>query len=320
MTTFNVYARENVSDLKTTLATGLTSPSYSVAGLTKGKKYLFSIGAEKNGIEKVSDEKVMLFGEVWTPHNIAAAVFTTDTLSLGALSNWIDEKTSIAISQASASKQPAVVSVGSSKVVRFDSVDDVLFTSNLSFVSLIHNKSNAWAFVVYRQNGEYSNANINYKDLIRFNASTHASIFGLFASTPTQNYKPTVGSRRIISNAAQFCSAVTGTQSDPVKMAMGEADFVNQTFRTYVNTINENTLTTGFGSGTTSTDAVNFTVGGYLGSADEYFKGDIYAIIFGNTEISLPDRQKLEGWAAHKYGLTGNLPANHPYKTLIPTL
>ena len=30
-------------------------------------------------------------------------------------------------------------------------------------------------------------------------------------------------------------------------------------------------------------------------------------------------RQKIKGYIAHKWGLTSNLPANHPYKTGFPT-
>jgi hypothetical protein len=34
---------------------------------------------------------------------------------------------------------------------------------------------------------------------------------------------------------------------------------------------------------------------------------------------STTDRQKLEGYLAHKWGLTANLPSDHPYKTAEPT-
>ena len=34
--------------------------------------------------------------------------------------------------------------------------------------------------------------------------------------------------------------------------------------------------------------------------------------------ISTDIRQKVEGYLAHKWGLTGNLPAGHPYKTTAP--
>jgi len=36
------------------------------------------------------------------------------------------------------------------------------------------------------------------------------------------------------------------------------------------------------------------------------------------TGLSESDRQKLEGYLAHKWGLTANLPSDHPYKTVAP--
>jgi hypothetical protein len=38
-----------------------------------------------------------------------------------------------------------------------------------------------------------------------------------------------------------------------------------------------------------------------------------------NASISLSDIQKVEGYLAHKWGLTASLPSDHPYKTVGPT-
>ena len=54
--TYNIYQRETLDQTPVQIATGLTSKNYAVSGLTKGKKYLFSVGAVKNGFEKVSAE------------------------------------------------------------------------------------------------------------------------------------------------------------------------------------------------------------------------------------------------------------------------
>jgi len=43
----------------------------------------------------------------------------------------------------------------------------------------------------------------------------------------------------------------------------------------------------------------------------------LYEFIAAET-VSDIDRQKLEGYLAHKHGLDGNLPAGHPYKTSPP--
>ena len=46
--------------------------------------------------------------------------------------------------------------------------------------------------------------------------------------------------------------------------------------------------------------------------------GDIAEILVGGSTLDTNQRQKIEGYLAHKYGLTGNLPSDHPYKTAAP--
>ena len=41
-------------------------------------------------------------------------------------------------------------------------------------------------------------------------------------------------------------------------------------------------------------------------------------MIVSSTLLSTVNRQKLEGYLAHKWGLTADLPADHPYKTAVP--
>jgi hypothetical protein len=41
-------------------------------------------------------------------------------------------------------------------------------------------------------------------------------------------------------------------------------------------------------------------------------------VILTTSQLSGYDRERLEGYLAHKWGLTANLPADHPYKTVIP--
>ena len=46
--------------------------------------------------------------------------------------------------------------------------------------------------------------------------------------------------------------------------------------------------------------------------------GAIGEIVITNGTLSTDDRQKVEGYLAHKWGLTGNLPADHPHKAGAP--
>jgi len=57
----------------------------------------------------------------------------------------------------------------------------------------------------------------------------------------------------------------------------------------------------------------------YLGrSGSNYSDGRFCEYIVLRRNVTTIERQKLEGYLAHKWGLTANLPADHPYKTAIP--
>lgn len=47
--------------------------------------------------------------------------------------------------------------------------------------------------------------------------------------------------------------------------------------------------------------------------------GCLGEVIVTDASVSATDRQKIEGYLAHKWGMTDKLPSGHPYKTLWPT-
>ncbi|MFZ9949840.1 MAG: hypothetical protein ACO3FX_09585, partial [Gemmobacter sp.] len=46
--------------------------------------------------------------------------------------------------------------------------------------------------------------------------------------------------------------------------------------------------------------------------------GQIAEIVVANTLASTAERQRLEGYLAHKWGRAGSLPADHPWKAVAP--
>ena len=52
--------------------------------------------------------------------------------------------------------------------------------------------------------------------------------------------------------------------------------------------------------------------------ASTYYQGSMYEVIFYNPGLSMERRQKVEGYLAHKWGLSGSLMAGHPYKVNAP--
>jgi hypothetical protein len=70
---------------------------------------------------------------------------------------------------------------------------------------------------------------------------------------------------------------------------------------------------------TTSTTSAAGIVIGSDATFAEPLKGSIYEIVMLPSVADTTTRQKLEGYLAWKWGLTANLPAGHPYKTIGPT-
>lgn len=66
----------------------------------------------------------------------------------------------------------------------------------------------------------------------------------------------------------------------------------------------------------------NFTALGLeaSGMASQGFDGDIAEVIVVDGKVPTFERMRIEGYLAHKWGLTANLPASHPYKTDPPTV
>jgi hypothetical protein len=75
---------------------------------------------------------------------------------------------------------------------------------------------------------------------------------------------------------------------------------------------------------TNNTSSANRTVT-YIGADTAFtsnrgWRGKIYEVIVIDSFLSSANTQLIEGYLAHKWGLTANLPANHPYKTNPPTV
>lgn len=51
----------------------------------------------------------------------------------------------------------------------------------------------------------------------------------------------------------------------------------------------------------------------------EYGSFDLIEVILLDKAVTVSNRQKIEGYLAWKYGLTGSLPASHPYKNTAPS-
>lgn len=71
------------------------------------------------------------------------------------------------------------------------------------------------------------------------------------------------------------------------------------------------------------TAARHVVIGGRNQYANESMDGEIAEVVYCQGQdwsVSTVERDKVEGYLAHRYGLTASLPANHPYKDAAPTV
>jgi hypothetical protein len=79
-------------------------------------------------------------------------------------------------------------------------------------------------------------------------------------------------------------------------------------------------LDSSFGtSGNTSNTASQAVRLGSTSANLNFFQGIVSEVIVITGVPVQADRQRIEGYLAHKWGLTANLPSDHPYKTVGPT-
>ena len=81
--------------------------------------------------------------------------------------------------------------------------------------------------------------------------------------------------------------------------------------------------TSNVGTATMDVSGPPVRVGAYSDGSNNpisHFSGTISEIILVSaTLLAALERQKLEGYLAHKWGLTASLPNDHPYKVNVPT-
>lgn len=71
---------------------------------------------------------------------------------------------------------------------------------------------------------------------------------------------------------------------------------------------------------TTNFSAQNYCGIGYRPGSTYYCHGEIAEIVMISTFPSAADQDVIEGYLSHKWGIAGNLPVDHPYKSAPPTV
>ena len=117
----------------------------------------------------------------------------------------------------------------------------------------------------------------------------------------------------VLNNGSTVVTDGTALTNDTWYIRIDVFDDTGNTAGVYLNGVKVEEATGVSASSPTATE--NFYIGGR--SDGYYMTGQIADAVMCNT-LSTTDREKLEGYWAHRFGLTGLLDSGHPYKTTPP--
>jgi len=232
-------------------------------------------------------------GVLWTPASITTALWldaadaSTVTTVSGTVSQWTDKSgNGRHVTQSNAGLRPAYSSTGGpNDLPRLYTTSQNKYLSRSSRFDV----SGGFVIAVYKKDSNGSNDNSATR-ILDISGTTDADesdkvgfsqglLIGEFYTTPSTEWKIASSSRPGMVKTHSYVS-IFGTLSH-----------------------------TGFSPWV----ATNW------GDSKYDLIGSISEVVMIAQLPTASDRQRLEGYLAHKWGLQGSLPADHPYKTVAPT-
>jgi len=237
---------------------------------------------------------------LWTPSNITTSLWldaydsSTIIHTSDAVSQWLDKSgNSNHATQGTGANQPTLVASGlnGKSVLSFDGTADHLISSNF----VLQNAHSIYAVAKSNTNGYRRILNIEkYYYLGNGNGNNDFATFygsGAWNSADTNTPAKSVEAHSIL------VAVSDGTNAIP-----------------YHNGTAQNSLLSNMGGPAPA----GITIGKHSSKSEHYWDGHIAEIIIFNENHSNTEREKVEGYLAHKWGLQSNLPSDHPYKNYAP--
>ena len=201
--------------------------------------------------------------------------------------------------QLTSARQPTLQTneLNSQSVVRFDGTNDILSDGDISALDV--GTGDIWMAAVFKSTDDSGAQFFFEKGTTAFGLMTTAAGELQFRMGGTTNIPlQSAGNWSRTAFVIATASRVSGTCSG----------FVNGTASTTTGTTNTGSIS--------NSDVLDLGAAAVGGQA---MTGDIAEIMVGGATLDTNQRQKIEGYLAHKYGLSDNLPSDHPYKSGKPT-
>lgn len=243
----------------------------------------------------------------WSPTNLGSTLtawYKADSISGSdgaSVSAWSDSSgNGHNTAQATSARQPSLQTseLNSQSVVRFDGTNDILSDSDIAALDV--GTGDIWMAAVFKSTDDSGVQFMFEKGTTTFALMTTAAgvlqaRLGGTSNIPLQSAGNWSRTAFVLATASRVSSTCNG--------------FVNGTAMTTTGTTNSGSI-----SNSNVFDIGATAVGG------NPMTGDIAEILVGGATLSSADRLKIEGYLAHKYGLEGNLPSDHTYKSAAPTV
>jgi hypothetical protein len=249
------------------------------------------------------------FSAPWTPANITTALWldaednatvfsdagTTQAIAgTSTVQQWNDKSGNARnLSQSTAGLRPSYTSAG------LNGKNILTFTSKTMRSALDALSLSTLAVFAVASNSQGSSVLFSIPEA----ATTHTSPFFRFLV-----YRSSTGSVAIRINGNDAGGGTFGTGNNIYSL-----DSSNAQAR-----VNGTVQVTGTSATLTYPNSVPFILGGNA-AGGELMNGIFAEVVAVSSAPSTDTRERIEGYLAHKWGLTANLPGGHPYKTTAPT-
>jgi len=250
----------------------------------------------------------------WDPSLITTALWldaadaSTVTTVSGAVSQWNDKSgNGRNATQATPGNRPAYTTAGlnSRNVITFDGADDwvglasSIFSNQLSF---------SW-----------------YAVATRTSTATQALLTERFDSNNAMVGYIAVDTTSILNRAGGTSSSVIIEQTENTSFPTNSAQILESVQAPTLGTAFRNGTSVATNSSTKASLAFRrLVIGGShdstadINATQQFWTGYAAEIVISLSTHSTDTRQRIEGYLAHKWGLTANLPNDHPYKVNPP--
>tara|TARA_R100000655_G_scaffold28617_1_gene58105 strand:+ start:17695 stop:19227 length:1533 start_codon:yes stop_codon:yes gene_type:complete len=245
---------------------------------------------------------------LWTPSDLGTGILTAwykaDSIKQAdgsAVTSWTDSSSnSNDASQATSARQPTFEKneLHGRPIIRFDGTNDILSDSDIAELDV--GTGDIWLAAVFKSTDDSG---------VQFMFEKGTTTFALMTTA-----------------AGALQARLGGTSNIPQQSAgnWSRTDFVlvsaSRVSSTCNGFLNGSDMTT---TGTTNSGSISnsnvFDIGATAVGGNP-LTGDIAEILVGGSTLTTSDRQKIEGYLANKWGKLADLPSDHPYKTVPPTV